>query len=89
MYQIIWTPDSTLDKTIKIQLSTMGLVINTLETLIYAHNKMKEFDLIESDYVYELEVFNNVRGEWQRWQDSASGIDDPMVFVEYQKEVLK
>ena len=61
--------------------------VNRLKTIKFYHNELKQLKLIKNDLDYLFMVFNYKQGEWEKWSDMISGIEDPLEFIEHRSKV--
>lgn len=89
MFLILWQPDATKDDCLNYSCDTLESSIYVLEALTTYHDFLRQNNKIHSDYMYTFQKYNQIRGEYESWSDPISGIDDPLEFSEYLKEVAE
>lgn len=89
MYRIKFWFDATNEKScITFPAMSMDRAVSLLTDLVYYHNELRCNQVIDKDYLYTYEIYNSLKGVWKKWVDPETGIDDPLEYCEYCKEVI-
>ena len=90
MYRIKFWFDATNEKSV-VTFPSMNMerACDLLNDLVYYHNELNDRRIINKEYLYIFEVYNSLRLVWKKWVDIESGIDDPLEYLEYCKEIVE